>query len=123
MCNILPQAFFKLFGGKNILKGFEKMIDEKRFSKTQVKEMSQNIILENRKKLTVSGVNDVESFDEDSIVLLTEDGSLQIKGSEMHINKLSVETGEVIIEGAVGAMIYTDEDGHTKGGLISKLFR
>ncbi|MBO4897275.1 MAG: sporulation protein YabP [Clostridia bacterium] len=99
------------------------MIDEKRFGKTGTKETSQNIIMENRKKLSVSGVLDVESFDEDSVFLYTEAGMLNIKGEELHINKLSVESGDVTVEGQISALIYTEEDGKTRGSLLSKIFK
>ena len=46
-------------------------MDEKRFSKVQQKEITQNVIMENRRKLSISGVTDVESFDEETIVLST----------------------------------------------------
>lgn len=104
-------------------KGMIKMIDEKRFGKTGTKETSQNIIMENRKKLSVSGVLDVESFDEDSVFLYTEAGMLNIKGEELHINKLSVESGDVTVEGQISALIYTEEDGKTRGSLLSKIFK
>ncbi len=101
------------------------MLDEKRFSKSVPKEALHNLILENRKKLTISGIEDVDSFDEDSITLFTDTGTLTIRGAALHINKLSVETGEVIIEGEIGALIYTDGDASkTRGmGFLAKLFR
>lgn len=100
------------------------MIDEKRFAKTSVKESAQNIILENRKRLSISGTEDVESFDEDSIVLYTELGVLNIKGSDLHINKLSIESGEVVVEGEIDSITYTDEDAKSKGlGFFGRLFK
>lgn len=101
------------------------MIDEKRFSKSTPKEALHNLILEDRKKLTLSGIEDVDSFDEDSITLFTDTGSLTIRGTNLHINKLSVETGEVVIEGEVFSLVYADGDmakGHG-AGFLSKLFR
>ncbi len=101
------------------------MLDEKRFSKTTPKETLHNVILENRKKLTLSGIADVDSFDEDSITLFTDTGTLSVRGSSLHINKLSVETGEVMIEGEINALVYSDgEDSKTRGmGFLAKLFR
>lgn len=101
------------------------MIDEKRFTKTAVRETTHNLIMENRRKLSVSGVEDVDSFDEESIILYTEAGLLTVKGSELHINKLSVESGEVAIEGEIDSVVYSDADS-SKGhgmGLLGKLFK
>jgi len=73
-----------------------------------IKNKRGNLILENRAKLTVSGINDVESFDEGRIILITDDGSLTVTGNNMHIKKLSAETGDAIIEGAINGCVYTD---------------
>lgn len=100
------------------------MLDEKRFQKTLPKETLHNAILENRKKLTLSGIEDVDCFDEESITLFTDDGSLTVKGSDLHINKLSVETGEVSIEGRVDSLIYSDGESKSKGmSFFARLFR
>ena len=64
---------------------------------------SQNIILKDRRRLMISGVNHVESFNEDCIVLDTELGILVVRGTGMHINKLNVETSEIDVEGDIGA--------------------
>lgn len=83
--------------------------------------MPQNIMLEDRKKLSVTGVKDVDSFDEESIVVFTELGELTVRGSDLHINRLSVETGELMIEGAIYALVYTD-DSPKKEGFFSRVF-
>ncbi len=83
-----------------------------------------NIIIEGRKKLSISAVTDVDSFDEENIVLVTEEGTLVIKGSDFHINKLNVETGEVIIEGFFTNCEFDDKySGKTKGSMWSKIFK
>ena len=58
-----------------------------------------NAILENRQRLQLSGVTDVDSFDEDEIRLFTQLGELTIKGKDLHINEISVESGDVSVEG------------------------
>ncbi len=93
---------------------------------TKVKQESiHNLILENRKKLSVSGIEEVESFNEEEIVLRTvHHGVLVIKGFELHINKLNVDTGDVNISGTVTSMDYIDESLKSKGpGLFSRLLR
>ena len=67
-----------------------------------------NVILEGRKNLTISGVTDVDSFDERCISLYTQLGELVIKGRELHINSMSVETGDMTIEGDIWALNYGD---------------
>ena len=84
-----------------------------------------NLILENRKKLSVSGVEEVESFNEDEIILRTlHHGVLVIKGTELHINRLNVDSGDVNIVGTVTDMDYIDESVKQKGqGLFARLLR
>lgn len=82
-----------------------------------------NIILENREKLSVSGVEEVESFDEDNIILYSQLGLISIKGANMRINKFNVESGELVIEGEIDIIEYSDGGGGHKGGMFSKLFR
>lgn len=83
-----------------------------------------NIILENRNILNVSGVEDVDSFDEHSIVIFTQMGVLAVKGENLHINKFSVEGGDLSIEGKIYSMAYTDDfGGKSQGGFFSKMFK
>ena len=84
---------------------------------------AHNIILEDRKNLMVSGVSDVDSFDEESVVLFTELGELTVSGGNLHMNKLSVETGEVTIEGEIDSISYRDEAVRPSGGLFGRIFR
>lgn len=71
-----------------------------------------NLILENKEKLSISGVSDVDTFDEGKIILFTEDDTLIVEGEELHIQKLDVANGELIIEGTIYAIQYTG-DGST----------
>jgi sporulation protein YabP len=82
-----------------------------------------NIILEDRRALTVSGVSDVDSFDEQAVMLFTELGELTIRGVDLHMNKLNVETGEVSIEGNISSLSYQDDTPRSSGGFMGKLFR
>jgi sporulation protein YabP len=82
-----------------------------------------NIILENRKSLTVSGVSDVDSFDEQTVMLYTDLGELTIRGTDLHMNQLNVETGDVSIEGLISSLSYQDEVQRNSGSFVSKLFR
>ena len=82
-----------------------------------------NIIMENRKKLTVSGVTDVDRFDENTVLLYTNMGELTVKGNDLHVNELSVTDGEMNIEGEIDAVIYGDKDRQSPLSLLGKLFR
>lgn len=83
-----------------------------------------NIVLEGRRMLTVSGVSDVDSFDEETVVIFTELGELTVKGSNLHINKLSVDVGELTVEGDISALIYSENPGNSSGGgFFSRVFR
>ena len=87
------------------------------------KNSSQNIIIENRKTLTISGVTDVESFNETVIVLYTELGELTVKGRDLRVNKVSIDNGDLFVEGEIGAVIYGRRDKKTADTFVTKLFR
>jgi sporulation protein YabP len=90
----------------------------------KVYERSQNIILKDRRRLMISGVNHVESFNEECIILDTELGILVVRGMDMHINKLNVETSELDVEGNICMIEYLDNGvQQRKGGFFSGLFR
>lgn len=84
-------------------------------------EQTGNIILEGRQRLSVSGVDDVLSFDEGEITADTAEGALVIRGEQLHVERLSLDSGELIITGHVDSMEYMD-GGRQKGSFWSKLF-
>ncbi len=84
----------------------------------------QNLILENRNKLNISGVKDVLSFDDEVIIMETELGLLTIKGVNLKINKLSIDTGDVIVEGEINNLGYNDHSKREQeGSILSKIFK
>lgn len=86
---------------------------------------AHKVTVNGRKTATVSGVADVLSFDENEILLETDMGSLQMKGKELHVNRLTLEKGEVDIEGRIDSMVYS-ENGHSKRqgeSFIGRLFK
>jgi sporulation protein YabP len=85
-------------------------------------EPAHNLILEGREKLTVSGVEDVDSFDETEITAKTVRGRLVIRGEELHLEKLSLDGGEIVACGRIDAMEYEGESSE-EGGFFSRLFR
>lgn len=96
-------------------------IEEKNSLKTG---MIQNLILENREKLSISGVNDVLSFDDQVVMVETELGLLTVKGESLRINKLSLDTSEVIVEGDISYLAYSEKSQeHNRQSLLSKIFK
>ena len=83
----------------------------------------QNLVLENREKLSVSGVVDVLSFDDQVVMIETELGLLSCKGENLHINKLSIDTSEVIVDGKIMSLIYSESHVKNEGGLLGKIFK
>ena len=82
-----------------------------------------NIIIEDRVKLTATGVIDVDN-DNENVILATQLGTLIVKGANFRINKLNVDVGELIIEGEIDSILYSDGYGKkSKGSLLSKMFR
>ena len=81
-----------------------------------------NCILEDRKKLSVSGVNEVGSFDEATIVAETAYGQLSVTGDNLHITKLALEIGELCIEGNIAGLNYS-ETIRKSGSFLSRVFR
>lgn len=78
--------------------------------------------LDGREKLTVSGVEDVERFDDTCIVLTTCAGTLVVSGEALHIGKLSLDGGELHVDGRIDALTYEDTPEARGGGLFSRLF-
>ncbi len=100
-------------------------IDDRKNNTIQNSNLVQNIILENREKLKISGVLDVLSFDDQIVILETELGLLTVKGENLRINKLSLDTSEVIIDGEIYNLGYSEKDIDKKnsGGFLNKIFR
>lgn len=86
------------------------------------KKEAHNLIVENRQNLTATGVSNVDSFDDQTIVAYTDLGQLVIKGSNLHMNKLNTETGELTVSGTILSMTY-EESQPSGGSIFSRIFR
>ena len=97
-------------------------LDDRKLNNTNV---IQNLVLENREKLSISGVLDVLSFDDQIVIVETELGLLTVKGENLRINKLSLDTTEIIVEGSVFSLSYSDKNLDKKSGssFIGKIFK
>ena len=97
------------------------MIEERKNINTNI---VQNLILENRNRLNITGVLDVLSFDDQIIIVETELGMLTVKGDNLRINKLSIDASEVIVEGEVISLTYSNKDLDKKGeSFLGKIFK
>lgn len=86
---------------------------------------AHKVLLTNRKAGAFSGVVDVLSFDVSEILLETEQGMLLIKGNDLHVNRLSLEKGEIDIEGRLDSLAYSEvkDYGKQAGSFFGRLFR
>ena len=84
--------------------------------------MPHSIMLDDREHMTVTGVTEVLSFDEQLVILETCNEQLTVQGSDMHIEKLNLDNGELSLSGTVTALEYTDGLSARKAGLWSRLF-
>lgn len=105
--------------------GIFMIIEENRNAKfeSNMTGVLQNLILENREKLNVSGVNDVLSFDDQVVIIETELGMLTVKGENLKINKLNIDTSEVIVEGKINNLSYSEHQIKNEGGIFGKIFK
>ena len=83
----------------------------------------QNIIMENREKVVVTGVIDIHSFDDELVIVQTDLGVLTIKGDDLKMNKLSLDNNELIVEGKIMAIAYSDATSTKNKGLMNKIFK
>ena len=83
-------------------------------------DVPHSVVLEGRSRLSLTGVEDVESFDENMIVMNTSRGDLIVRGSGLHIGKISLDIGQLSVEGSISELSY--EDKAPSGGFWQKLF-
>ncbi len=93
------------------------MTDEKKMPK-----LPHSVIMEDRRKLSVSGVTDIDSFDEQTIIANTDLGELTIRGWNLHITKLNLEQTELLVDGEISSLTYTDTRPQAKG-FFAKVLR
>lgn len=84
----------------------------------------QTLTLENRERLAITGVEKVESFNNESVMLATNKGRLTIKGVNLSISKLNVEEGRLTVNGNINSLLYSENNTEKeKVGLVKKIFR
>jgi sporulation protein YabP len=84
---------------------------------------NHSIHMDNRKRLDITGVTEVLTFNEDLVVINTVMGGMNIKGRGMKVNKLNVDNGEMSIDGEFQSLIYTNKDNATRESFLKKMFK
>lgn len=92
---------------------------------TALNKRVHKLMLNNRKACNLTGVSDVLSFDENEIILETDQGMLMMKGKDLHVNRLMLDKGEVDIDGRVDSITYSEQSGKAQKAesLLGKLFK
>ena len=92
---------------------------------TNVNKRTHKLILNNRRTCNLTGINDVLSFDENELILETEQGMLMIKGNELHVNRLMLDKGEVDVDGRIDSFTYSEQSNMAARGesLLARLFK
>lgn len=81
------------------------------------------IILEERKKLFITGVQDVDCFDEYTAILFTNLGKITVHGKGLHVDSFNMEEGEFSMEGDIDSLEYAEDNSGEKRGFLAKLFK
>ena len=91
----------------------------------EIRTRTHKVILENRSRGTITGIQEVVAFDENQIVLDTDMGLLTVKGKNLHVSRLTLEKGETDIDGSIDSLAYSSNEAYRKSGesLFSRLFR
>ena len=84
--------------------------------------MQHRLELDGRERLLVSGVEEVERFDEEEIVMNTTAGTLVVGGTDLHIGKLNLDGGELHVDGSIHTLLYEEQGPSQSGGLLRRLF-
>ena len=97
-------------------------MDDRKQNKITRADLPHNIIMENRSKVSISGVENAESYNESEVILHTSKGVLIIKGEAMNLSKLNLDSGEITVNGRITVLEYV-EPKHSGGSLLSRLFK
>lgn len=88
--------------------------------RTDLPTLPQKLALDDRRRLSISGVQDIESFDESSVVLHTSRGVLLVRGQDLHLRQLATDGGQVAVEGMIDALIF--EENRKEESFWARLF-
>lgn len=88
----------------------------------QMQSGGHKVIIEERGCIKITGVEDVESFEESEVTAYTNMGVMTLRGSDFKINKLNVDSGELVINGELDSLAYSGSSGE-KTGFFGRLFK
>lgn len=91
--------------------------------KTAKSQHSHIVHIDNRERIEITGVTKVDTFNEDDVILHTVMGVINVKGKDMKVNKLNVDTGDMLIEGMIYSLHYLSKDREKKGSILKNLFK
>ncbi|MEZ4358407.1 MAG: sporulation protein YabP [Eubacteriales bacterium] len=89
----------------------------------RISDKSHKVTIDSRERANVTGVLDVDSFNENEIIFITTCGAITINGEDLHINRLNLEEGQLIIDGVIQSLDYSDHEERRNRGFFSKVFR
>ena len=114
-----------LSGSSNILWGMPEKREVQRMEEQQKTVKAHKLVVNNRKTSMVTGVLDVLSFNLNEILVETEQGMLMVKGTDLHVNRVNLEKGEIDLSGNIESISYSDiqSPGKQAESLFGKLFR
>lgn len=78
--------------------------------------------MDSRRTLNITGVTDIDSFDEQTVAVFTDVGELVVRGNSLHIGRIDVDSGELSLDGEIDSLEYTDNV-IARGGFFGRLFR
>ena len=90
--------------------------------KTEINGRNHTVYLDNRESLVVTDVSDVASFSEDTVLFTLSQGGLMVKGDNLHMQQLDLETGKAVLSGSVQSAVYTQKKNREKN-LLSRLLK
>ena len=88
---------------------------------SQTPQLPHKLTLNERKNLTLTGVTEVVSFDDTTVILQTALGTLEVQGQQLQLKTLSIDGGQVVVDGHISALIY--EEPHLGGGFWGRLLK
>ncbi len=97
-------------------------MDNKQNNKSARSELPHNIIMENRAKISISGVENAESYNETEVILHTSKGILIVKGEMLNLSKLNIDSGEITINGRISLLEYV-EPKKSGGSILGRIFK
>ncbi len=84
---------------------------------------NHTLVLDNREKLTVTAVSDVDSASADMILITLAQGGLAVKGQDLHIQKLDLAEGKAVITGSINSAVYTEKKKKEEGGFLERILK